>query len=42
MWHAWRREEVFIRFCLGGPKGRDLWEDQGIVKRITLRWNFGR
>jgi hypothetical protein len=30
MWHAWGRGEVFTGFWLGGPKGRDHWEDQRI------------
>jgi hypothetical protein len=30
------------RFSLGGPKGRDHWEDLGIGGRITLRWTSGR
>jgi len=34
--------EVFIRFSLGGPKGRDLWEDLGVGRMITLRWNLWR
>jgi hypothetical protein len=42
MWHAWGRVEVFTRFWLGGPKGRDRWEDLGIGRRITLRWTLGR
>jgi hypothetical protein len=37
MWHAWRKGEVFRGFCLGGPKGRDHWEDLGASGRITLR-----
>jgi hypothetical protein len=36
------RGEVFTRFWLGGPKGRDHWEDLGIWRRITLRWTLGR
>jgi len=31
------REEVFTGFWLGGPKGRDHWEDQGVGGRVTLR-----
>jgi hypothetical protein len=27
---------------LGGPKGRDHWEDLGVDGRITLRWTLGR
>jgi len=27
MWHAWERGQVFMRFWLGGLKGRDHWED---------------
>jgi hypothetical protein len=30
------REEVFTGFWLGGLKGGDHWEDQGIDGRITL------
>jgi hypothetical protein len=30
MGHAWERGEVFMGFCLGGPKVRDHWEDLGI------------
>jgi hypothetical protein len=29
MWHAWKREEVFTGFWLGGPKERDHWEYLG-------------
>jgi hypothetical protein len=32
MWHAWGRGEVFTGFWLGGPKGRDHWEDLGVGK----------
>jgi hypothetical protein len=42
MWHAWGREEMFIRFWLGDPKGRDHWKDLGVGKRITLIWALGR
>jgi hypothetical protein len=31
------RGEVFTGFWLGAPKGRDHWEDLGVVWRITLR-----
>jgi hypothetical protein len=31
------RGEVFTEFQLGGPKGRDHWEDLGIGGRITLK-----
>jgi hypothetical protein len=31
------RGDVFTEFWLGGPKGRDHWEDTGISRRITLR-----
>jgi len=41
MWHAWGRGEVFARFRLEGPKGRDHWEDVGVGGRITLRWTLG-
>jgi hypothetical protein len=33
--------EVFTGFWLGGPKGRDHWEYQGVDGRITLRWTLG-
>jgi hypothetical protein len=33
---------VFTGFWLGGPKGRDHWEDLGIGRRITLRLTLGR
>jgi hypothetical protein len=36
------RGGVFRGFWLGGPKGRDHWEDLGVVGRITLRWTLGR
>jgi hypothetical protein len=26
MWHAWGRREVFTRFWLRDPKGRDHWK----------------
>jgi hypothetical protein len=42
MWHAWGRREVFTGFWLGGPKGRDQWEDLGISEKITLRWTLER
>jgi hypothetical protein len=29
-------------FWLGGPKGRDQWEDKSGGWRITLRWTLGR
>jgi hypothetical protein len=32
------RGEVFTGFWLGGPNGRDHWEDLSIGGRITLRW----
>jgi hypothetical protein len=35
--HAWGRGVMFIGFWLGGPKGRDHWEDLGVGGRITLR-----
>jgi hypothetical protein len=31
-----RMGEVFTGFLLGGPKGREHWEDQGIGGTITL------
>jgi hypothetical protein len=42
MWNAWGRGEVFTGFWLGGPKGEDHCEDQGIGVRIILRWTLGR
>jgi hypothetical protein len=36
------RGEMFTEFRLGGPKGRDHWEDLGVGGRITLRWTLGR
>jgi hypothetical protein len=30
------------RVWLGGPKGRDHWEDLHVGERITLRWTLGR
>jgi hypothetical protein len=42
MWHAWGRGEVFIEFCLEGPKVRDHWVDLGVGERITLSWTLGR
>jgi hypothetical protein len=36
------RGEVFTVFWLGGPKGRDHWEDLGVGGRIILRWTLGR
>jgi hypothetical protein len=42
MWHAWVRGDVFTGFCLGGPKGRDHWDDLGVCGKITLRWILGR
>jgi hypothetical protein len=40
--HLARTGEVLKGFWLGGPKGRDHWEDLGVGGRITLRWNLGR
>jgi hypothetical protein len=34
--------EVFTGFWLGGPKGRDHWEDLGVCGIITLSWMLGR
>jgi hypothetical protein len=34
--------EVFSEFWLGGPKGRDRWEDLDVGGKITLRWTSGR
>jgi hypothetical protein len=42
MWQAWGRGEVFIGLRLGGPKGRDHWEDVGVGGSVTLRWTLGR
>jgi hypothetical protein len=42
MWHAWGKGDVFKGFWLGGPKGRDHWEDLGVDGRITLRWTLER
>jgi hypothetical protein len=39
---AWGKGEVFTEFWLGGPKGRDHWENLGIGWRITLIWTLGR
>jgi hypothetical protein len=36
------RGKVFTGFWLGGPKGRDHWEDLGVGGRITLRWTLER
>jgi hypothetical protein len=37
-----RMGEAFTGFRLGGPKGRDRWEDLGVGERIRLRWTLGR
>jgi len=42
MCHVWRKGEVFTVFQLGGPKGRDPWEDPGISGRIALIWALRR
>jgi hypothetical protein len=42
MQHAYGRGEVFTGFWLGGPKGRDHWEDLGAGEMMTLRWTLGR
>jgi hypothetical protein len=34
--------DVVTGFWLGGPKGRDHWEDLRLDGRITLRWTLGR
>jgi hypothetical protein len=34
--------EVFTGFWLGGPKGRDHWEDLDVCRTITLRWTLWR
>jgi hypothetical protein len=36
------RGEVFTRFWLGRPKGREHWEDLDVGGRIILRWISGR
>jgi hypothetical protein len=36
------RGEAFIGFRLGGPKGREHWEDLSVGGRIILRWALGR
>jgi hypothetical protein len=36
------RGEVFTGFWLGGPKGKDHWEDIGVGGMITLKWTLGR
>jgi hypothetical protein len=36
------RGEVFTGLWLGGPKGRDHWQDLGVGGKITLRWTLGR
>jgi hypothetical protein len=36
------RGELFTGFWLGGPKGRDSWEDLGLGGRITLSWTLWR
>jgi hypothetical protein len=36
------RGEVFTGFWLGGPKGRDHWEDIGVSGSIILIWTLGR
>jgi hypothetical protein len=38
MWHAWGRGKVITGFWLGGPKGRDHWEDLGVDERIMFEW----
>jgi hypothetical protein len=30
------------RALVGGPMGRDHWEDLGVGGRITMRWTLGR
>jgi hypothetical protein len=40
--HVARMGEVFTVFWSGDPKGRDHWEDQGVGRRITLRWTLGK
>jgi hypothetical protein len=42
MKYAWGRGEVFRGFWLGGPKGRDYWEDQRVGGGITSKWTLGR
>jgi hypothetical protein len=38
----WAGHVAHRGFWLGGPKGRDHWEDLGVGARITLRWTLGR
>jgi hypothetical protein len=38
----WAGHEVFIGFWLGGPKGREHWEDLDVGGRITLSWTIRR
>jgi hypothetical protein len=40
--HVARMGEVFTGFVLGGLKGRDHWEDPGVIGRITLRLTLAR
>jgi hypothetical protein len=42
MWQAWGRGVMFTGFWLGGPKGRDHWEDLVVGGRITFSWTLGR
>jgi len=37
-----RRGEEFSGCWLGGPKGRDHWNDLGVGGKITLSWTLGR
>jgi len=36
------RGDVFKGFWLGDPKGRDYWEDLGVVGKLKLKWTLGR
>jgi hypothetical protein len=42
MWDAWERGEVFTGVWLGGPNGRDHWEDLDVGGSITLGCTLGR
>jgi hypothetical protein len=36
------RGEVFTGFSLGGPKGRDHWEDLVLGGKVKLQWTLDR
>jgi hypothetical protein len=38
----WARGEVVTGFWLGGPKGRDQWQDLVVGGSMTLSWTLGR